>query len=95
MATKGKNLEGALKVVKESLGADSVDFSTKAEASLELLDAALGFFAAETSLAKASVEVQMRTRTGKRYVCRYSLGARLVDGEEVPYLKKSETEEDE
>lgn len=94
MATKEKNLEGALKVVKESLGAESVGFSTKAEASLDLLDAALGFFAAEGVLAKASVEMQMQTRTGKRYVCKYALGSRYVDGEEVPYLKKSETEED-
>ena len=64
MATKEKNLESALKVVKESL-------------------------------ARASVEVQLQTSAGKRYVCRYSLGTRWVEGEEVPYLKSSVTEEDE
>ena len=95
MATKEKNLADALKVVKESLGAEGLGFGVKAEASLDLLDAALGFFAAERSLARASVEAQMQTRTGKRYVCRYSLGTRWEEGEEVPYLKKSVTEEDE
>ncbi len=95
MATKEKNLESALKVVKESLGAEGLGFGVKAEASLDLLEAALGFFAAEQSLARASVEVQLQTSAGKRYVCRYSLGTRWVEGEEVPYLKSSVTEEDE
>ena len=50
---------------------------------------------AATQLMTSDLEVQLQTSTGKRYVCRYSLGTRWVEGEEVPYLKTSVTEEDE
>ena len=48
-STKEKNLESALKVVKESLGAEGLGFGVKAEASLDLLEAALGFFSCDLS----------------------------------------------
>lgn len=95
MATKEMNLDAALDAIKKALGAKDGDFSQKAEASLDLLDAALGFFAEEGVLARASVEVQMQTRKGGRYVRKYYLATKKKGGEEVVYLKKSELEENE
>jgi hypothetical protein len=98
MATKEMNLDAALDAIKKALSAKGGDFSQKAEASLEMLDASLGFFVGEGALARASVEVQMKTRKGGRYVRKYSLATKEKPGcfgVEVVYLKKSELEEDE
>ena len=98
MATKEMNLDAALDAIKKALSAKGGDFSQKAEASLEILDASLGFLAGEGALARASVEVQMRTRKGGRFVRKYCLGVKQKPGfpaEEVVYLKISELEEDE
>ena len=95
MATDKQKLEDALGFIAKALGEKGGDFAQKVEASLQMLDAALGCLSKEGLLARASVEVQADTRTGKRYTCKYSLGAKVENGREVPYLKKSELEEDE
>ena len=73
-------LDAALETIKKALSAKGGDFSQRAEASLDLLDAALGFFADEGVLVRASVEVQMRTRKGGRFVRKYSLGVKKKPG---------------
>lgn len=98
MATKEKidaaALSAALETIKGALAAKGGDFSQKAEASLDLLDASLGFFATEGALARASVEVQMQTRTGGCFRRKYTLAVKKDSfGEESTYLKKSELEE--
>lgn len=93
MATTDKKQtinEEALAAIIKALGAKGGDFSQKAEASLDLLDAALDFFAAQGVLVRASVEVQIERGEGGHYVRKYSLATRWEYGKEVAFLQKSE-----
>lgn len=91
---------GALSQIDKVLKGADVDFSTKANVAIELLDSSLNALMGMELISKLSVEVDARTEGGKRYVRSYSLGLKDVEGEDgylmqVPYLKQSTLEEDE
>lgn len=104
MATKhdfeASALEGALLQIREALGAKGGDFHLQFTTSLDLLEVALQCLIAKDSISRLAVEVGASTDKGKRYVYKYSLGTRKVQGRggdiiEKTYLKQSVLEEDE
>lgn len=104
MATKhdfeASALEGALLQIREALGAKGGDFHQKFTTSLDLLEVALQCLIDNDTISRLAVEVGASTDKGKRYVYKYSLGTRKVQGrggniQEKTYLKQSVLEEDE